>query len=67
LFIDEVFIRIDGKQQYLWRAFNQESLPREKRVLRLKRLLLVGMVKLSICFFKNDETVRQQSDSLKDF
>jgi putative transposase len=29
-FIDEVFIRIDGKQRYLWRAVDQESLPHER-------------------------------------
>ena len=29
-FIDEVFIRIDGKQHYLWRAVDQESLPHER-------------------------------------
>jgi len=28
-FIDEVFVRINGKQHYLWRAVDQESLPRE--------------------------------------
>ncbi len=28
-FIDEVFVKIDGKQHYLWRAVDQESLPRE--------------------------------------
>ena len=26
-FIDEVFVKIDGKQHYLWRAVDQESLP----------------------------------------
>jgi putative transposase len=26
-YIDEVFIKIQGKQQYLWRAVDQESLP----------------------------------------
>jgi len=45
-FIDEVFIRIGGIQHYLWRAVDQESFPQAKRVLRLKRLLLVGMVRL---------------------
>jgi len=29
-FIDEVFIRIDGQQFYLWRAVDQESLPHER-------------------------------------
>ena len=29
-FIDEVFIRIDGTQHYLWRAVDQESLPHER-------------------------------------
>jgi putative transposase len=29
-FIDEVFINIDGKQHYLWRAVDQESLPHER-------------------------------------
>ena len=29
-FIDEVFIKIDGKQHYLWRAVDQESLPHER-------------------------------------
>ena len=29
-FIDEVFVKIDGKQHYLWRAVDQESLPRER-------------------------------------
>jgi len=29
-FIDEVFIQIDGKQHYLWRAVDQESLPHER-------------------------------------
>jgi putative transposase len=29
-FIDEVFIRIGGIQHYLWRAVDQESLPRER-------------------------------------
>jgi putative transposase len=28
--IDEVFIKIDGKQHYLWRAVDQESLPHER-------------------------------------
>jgi transposase-like protein len=28
-FIDEVFVKIDGKQHYLWRAVDQESLPHE--------------------------------------
>jgi putative transposase len=28
-FIDEVFVKISGKQQYLWRAVDQESLPHE--------------------------------------
>jgi putative transposase len=26
-YIDEVFVKIDGKQHYLWRAVDQESLP----------------------------------------
>jgi putative transposase len=30
LFIDEVFIKIKGKQYYLWRAVDQDSLPRER-------------------------------------
>jgi putative transposase len=29
-FIDEVFIKINGKQHYLWRAVDQESLPHER-------------------------------------
>ena len=29
-FMDEVFIRIDGKQHCLWRAVDQESLPHER-------------------------------------
>jgi putative transposase len=29
-FIDEVFIKIDGKQHYLRRAVDQESLPHER-------------------------------------
>ncbi len=29
-FIDEVFIKIDGKQHYLWRAVDQESLPHKR-------------------------------------
>jgi len=29
-FIDEVFIKIDGKQHYLWRAVDQESLRNER-------------------------------------
>jgi len=29
-FIDEVFIKIDGKQHCLWRAVDQESLPHER-------------------------------------
>ena len=29
-FIDEVFIRINDEQHYLWRAVDQESLPRER-------------------------------------
>ncbi len=29
-FIDEVFIKIDGEQHYLWRAVDQESLPHER-------------------------------------
>jgi putative transposase len=29
-FIDEVFIKIDGVQHYLWRAVDQESLPHER-------------------------------------
>ena len=28
-FIDEVFVKINGKQHYLWRAVDQEGLPRE--------------------------------------
>ena len=28
-YIDEVFVKIQGKQQYLWRAVDQESLPHE--------------------------------------
>ena len=28
-YIDEVFVRINGKQHYLWRAVDQESLPHE--------------------------------------
>ena len=28
-YIDEVFVKINGKQLYLWRAVDQESLPRE--------------------------------------
>jgi putative transposase len=28
-FIDEVFVKINGKQNYLWRAVDQESLARE--------------------------------------
>jgi len=28
-FIDEVFVKIQGKQHYLWRAVDQESLPHE--------------------------------------
>ena len=30
IFIDEVFIKIDGKQHYLCRAVDQESLPHER-------------------------------------
>ena len=29
LFIDEVFVKINDKQHYLWRAVDQESLPHE--------------------------------------
>ena len=47
-FIDEVFIKIDGKQHYLWRAIDQ-------------------VVKSLMCISRNDEMVRQQSDSLKDY
>ena len=25
LYIDEVFVKINGKQQYLWRAFDQDG------------------------------------------
>jgi putative transposase len=28
-YVDEVFIKIQGKQYYLWRAVDQESLPHE--------------------------------------
>lgn len=28
-FIDEVFVKIQGKRYYLWRAVDQESLPHE--------------------------------------
>ena len=28
-FIEEVFLKINGKQHYLWRAVDQESLPHE--------------------------------------
>ena len=28
-FIDEVFVKINGKQRYLWRAVDQESPPHE--------------------------------------
>jgi putative transposase len=29
-FLDEVFVMINGKQHYLWRAVDQESLPHER-------------------------------------
>ncbi|MFK8043523.1 MAG: DDE-type integrase/transposase/recombinase, partial [Congregibacter sp.] len=29
-FIDDVFVKINGKQHYLWRAVDQESLPHER-------------------------------------
>ena len=29
-FNDDVFVKIDGKQHYLWRAVDQESLPHER-------------------------------------
>jgi putative transposase len=29
-YIDEVFVKINGKQHYLWRAVDQESLPHER-------------------------------------
>ncbi len=29
-YIDEVFVKINGKQHYLWRAIDQESLPHER-------------------------------------
>jgi putative transposase len=29
-FIDEVFVKIDGRQHYLWRAVDQENLPHER-------------------------------------
>jgi putative transposase len=29
-FLDEVFVKISGKQHYLWRAVDQESLPHER-------------------------------------
>ena len=28
--IDEVYVKINGKQQYLWRAVSQEDLPHER-------------------------------------
>jgi putative transposase len=28
-YMDEVFVKINGKQHYLWRAVDQESLPHE--------------------------------------
>lgn len=30
LFFDEVFVKINGKQNYLWRAVDQECLPHER-------------------------------------
>ena len=42
-FIDEVFVRINGKQYYLWRAVDQESLPHEVLwVWRGGRCILAG-------------------------
>lgn len=29
-YVDEVFVKINGKQHYLWRAVDQESLPHER-------------------------------------
>ncbi|MEH6637437.1 MAG: DDE-type integrase/transposase/recombinase, partial [Halioglobus sp.] len=39
-YIDEVFVKINGKHYYLWRAVDQESLPHE--VLRLKAPTFAG-------------------------
>jgi putative transposase len=30
LFLDELFVKINGKQYYLWRVVDQESLPHER-------------------------------------
>ncbi len=35
-YMDEVFIRIDGKQYYLWPAVDQECLPRERQMRGFK-------------------------------
>ena len=48
-FIDEVFIQVDGKHHYLWRAVDQESLP--------KRSDALGIVKSLMYFSKTDEMV----------
>ena len=40
-FIDEVFVRIKGKQNYLWRAIDQESLPHERSDSSLPMLLYI--------------------------
>ena len=34
-YIDEIFVRINGKQHYLWRAVDQESLHDERNEIRL--------------------------------
>jgi putative transposase len=36
-YIDEVFVKINGKRHYLWRAVDQESLPREALWVRRSR------------------------------
>jgi hypothetical protein len=60
-FIDEVFIKIDGKQHYLWRAVDQVSLHHTSEANDL------GIVESLMYISKNGEMVRLQSDSLKDY
>ena len=53
-FIEEVFLKINGKQHYLWRAVDQESLPHE---------VLLGMVRWLMCIFRLAVMVRQRNGS----
>ncbi len=49
-YIDEVFVKINGKQYYLWRAVDQESLPHEVLwVWRSSRRIPSGKTRRGCC------------------